>query len=315
MTTPLFSTYRQGENRVTSTFLAVLERLSRPKLDRIIGTLLGDENFKHVTFINQPQGVESTPDAKIEFRPSVWIETKIFRDTVKVDQIRRHLKAVSDNEKLLVLTPDDEKPLNLGRGRLAKKDRDKVVWTNFSTLDKILQEILRDKREPPTEKEAFLLSEFTSFIHLEGLAITSKERVMVVPSGKAWPAYKDKAIYGDIRDPNWNPSERLAFYVNKEIKPIVPKINSACTLESHEGVEKLTGNRKRIAKKLVEYHDLPEKFDPLLFIFLSQPCDHETLHLTAIKRTENGAYIQAGKKYVTLESLKTAHYTSELKTC
>jgi hypothetical protein len=32
MTTSLFSTYRQGENRVTSTFLAVLERLSLPHI-------------------------------------------------------------------------------------------------------------------------------------------------------------------------------------------------------------------------------------------------------------------------------------------
>ena len=59
MTTPLFSTYSQGENRVTATFLAVLERLSWPKMSRIIGALLGDENFRLVTFINQPSGVES----------------------------------------------------------------------------------------------------------------------------------------------------------------------------------------------------------------------------------------------------------------
>ena len=34
MTTPLFSTYTQGENRVTATFLAVLQRLSPSDLTK-----------------------------------------------------------------------------------------------------------------------------------------------------------------------------------------------------------------------------------------------------------------------------------------
>ena len=79
MTTPLFSTYSQGENRVTATFIAVLQRLSLPIMDRILGELLGEreENFNLVTFVNQPQGIESTPDAKIDTGHGVWFETKI----------------------------------------------------------------------------------------------------------------------------------------------------------------------------------------------------------------------------------------------
>ena len=50
MTTNLFSTYRQGENRVTSTFMAVLQRLSLPNIDRILQALLGRDDFSLATF-------------------------------------------------------------------------------------------------------------------------------------------------------------------------------------------------------------------------------------------------------------------------
>ena len=55
MVTPLFSTYRQGENRITATLLAVLQRLSLPNIDRILQALLEDTAFSIVTFDNQPK--------------------------------------------------------------------------------------------------------------------------------------------------------------------------------------------------------------------------------------------------------------------
>ena len=67
MTTPLFSTYRQGENRITATFLTVLQRLSLPNIDHILRRLLGkdEDSFSLVSFENQVHGKESVPDAKI----------------------------------------------------------------------------------------------------------------------------------------------------------------------------------------------------------------------------------------------------------
>ena len=124
MTTPLFSTYSQGENRVTATFLAVLERLSVVNMNRILEGLLGDEEFGLVTFANQPRGVDSTPDAKIEVGHSVWVETKIVRNAVRVNQIRNHMKAVKADEKLLVLTPDEGKPTELDSRSIRKYDRE-----------------------------------------------------------------------------------------------------------------------------------------------------------------------------------------------
>ena len=151
----LFSTYRQGENRVTSTFLAVLQRLSLPNIDRILGTLVGDTAFSLVSFENQPKGKRSTPDARIRTGFDIWIETKTESNAVRSEQVMRHLKSLGDGERLLLLTPDDDQPRNLG---------DRVIWSNFRNLVKAIEEILEDESAPPSEKEAFLLREFISMI-------------------------------------------------------------------------------------------------------------------------------------------------------
>ena len=102
-TSPLFSTYRQGENRVADTFLSVLQRLSLPSIDHILGALLGETGFSLVTFENQPIGKRMTPDARIKTGPAIWIETTTARGTVDLDQIRKLLKGVS---KVYVCTPN-----------------------------------------------------------------------------------------------------------------------------------------------------------------------------------------------------------------
>ena len=104
MTTPLFSTYRQGENRVTATLVAVLLRLSLSNIDRILQALLEDTAFSLVTFDNQPRGKESTPDARIGTGAAVWFETKTVRNAVSTQQVKSHLNSLRPSENLLLLT-------------------------------------------------------------------------------------------------------------------------------------------------------------------------------------------------------------------
>ena len=329
MTTPLFSTYSQGENRVTATFIAMLQRLSLPNMDRILGELLGEqeEDFNLVSFVLQPQGIGSTPDAKIETGHGVWFETKITTNAVLVKQIRNHMKALRRNEKLIVLTPDDERPDKLGSLSLSKNDKERIAWANFNTLDDVVKGILTDKEEPPSEFEAFLLREFSAFLQQEGLiTIPSADRVMVVPATRAWSRYYDLSIYGDMRGINWKPSDHLAFYTGNEIKKFVPRIKSTespINIMNQEEVEALDNYQKQAVEKLRCRHDVDEDWDhPLRVLFLSEPGDEETLKLKKPvendKKTRTGkswAWIMTGAKYVTLESLKKARYTSELEPC
>ncbi len=325
MTTPLFSTYSQGENRVTATFLAVLERLSVLNMSRILGTLLDDRDFSVARFINQPKGDGSIPDARIRTGHGILIETKRRRNEVRLDQIRSHLKAVFGDERLLVLTPDDNRPKSLNS--LSKEHQERVVWSNFGKLDNIVAEILNDKKSMPSEMEAFLLREFSKFLHKEGLAISSNERVIVVSAGKAWPRYNGKSIYGDIRKPNWKPSDHLAFYTRYEIKPIVPRIKSQVSpinITIDDEIGALDEYQKQVVEKLIENPVGQEDFNhPLLMLFLSGPDDRETMKLPIPievdtindKTGKREPLMMGGVRYVTLESLRNARYTSDLVFC
>src|SRR6266540_4098047 len=54
---PLFSTYCQGENRVTASLLAVLSRLGTNLTERVLGALLDEPELSLVSFTPLP----STP--------------------------------------------------------------------------------------------------------------------------------------------------------------------------------------------------------------------------------------------------------------
>ena len=331
MTTQLFSTYSQGENRVTATFIAVLQRLSLPIMDRILGELLGEreDNFNLVSFILLPKGSESDLDARIDTGHGVWFETKIKPSAVRLNQIRNHMKKVGADEKLVVLTPDDEKPTVLDSSRLREDHRNRIAWASFTKLNNVAQKILNGKEHSPSESEAFLLREFSAFLQQEGLiTIPSEDRVIVVSAGFAWPRYKDKSIYGDIRRPNWKPSDHLAFYTGGEIKSIVPRIRSTVSpinVMTEEEVMVLEDHQQKVISELTDNPGGSEDFNnSLRMLFLTGPEDSDTINLqggpivndkTSDKTGKWVPWMFGGVRYVTLESLKNARYTSELVLC
>jgi len=58
---PLFSTYRQGENRVTSSMLAVFERIDLSLLEEILAAAAGEASLEMVSFTNQPPASDRSP--------------------------------------------------------------------------------------------------------------------------------------------------------------------------------------------------------------------------------------------------------------
>jgi hypothetical protein len=60
---PLFSTYRQGENRVTASLLAVLSRLGTDLTERVLGALL-DEPDPRRAHTARPGGRRSSALAR-----------------------------------------------------------------------------------------------------------------------------------------------------------------------------------------------------------------------------------------------------------
>ena len=321
MTTPLFSTYRQGENRITATLLAVLQRLSLPNIDRILRALLEDTAFGLVTFDNQPKGRESVPDARIGTGSAIWIETKRERNKVSIYQVKSHLKSLGPRENLLLLTPDDQAPEGLD---------ERVAWSNFRTLADAVKEILGDENEPPSEREAFLLREFNLMLQQDGLLDSTEPRVMVLGARFAWPMYNKLSVYRcSTNKPmqSLRESDHMAFYAAGKIQPLVPRIKSvieSIDMSQQEEIEFLEGSQKRLADELqkkIDHHELSHEFGQAFKVmFLSEPGDDGTVKLKSPiindKKDKNGKttpFTFGQPRYVTLESLEKASKTSELE--
>lgn len=127
---------------------------------------------------------------------------------------------------LLVLTPDDVRP-----SELDKLNDPRVAWTSFTILDQAIVEMLDDKYEVVSEREAFLLRALLTMLAEEELMANAND-VVIVAARKAWPEYNELHAY--VCQPNrpFQQVSRLGFYSKGGIYPLVPKI-----LAPHDEVE------------------------------------------------------------------------------
>jgi hypothetical protein len=314
MATNLFSTYSTGENRVTASILAVLRSLSLDRMQRLLGALLESE-FELVNFQNQPgKGGLGVPDAVIQSSCRLLVETKVKRHAVKTDQLKRHLKRLDETTEatrvLLVLTPDDARP-----AAFDVLQDDRLVWSSFAAVDQAIDEMLDDKYEVVSEREAFLLRELQNMLLAENL-IGSANDVVVVPARNAWPEYQQYHAYVCQPDRPFQQVSRLAFYAHGYIHPLVPKI-----IESYDHVEfvpeKHKGQLDKLVCTLLKANKRKEG-TACKVMLLSAPDSPDTLKLASpipndlkSKIGKATAFTQ-NQRYVSSERLKTAKATSDL---
>ena len=216
----LFSTYSQGENRVTSTLLAVLENVNNQLAEDVLEALADESDLALVSFDSQVTGVESVPDAAIRGSTALWFETKTSHGAVRRDQLEAHLKALdedpADLQRLLIITPDERQP-----DTLDSVDDERVVWATFDTLVDTIETILdRDvgsaeaSMSVPTEREVFLLRELVRFLYDEELVSGRDDRVLVDAARKAWPEYQRYGLYFCQPNRSFKPVSHIAFYTD-----------------------------------------------------------------------------------------------------
>lgn len=232
MENPLFSTYRQGENRVTSSILAVLERISFALVEQILQGVLQEPETRLVTFSNQVTGPTSVPDGRVRASFSYWIETKIEPNAVRTDQIRAHIAAMDadgsvESQRLLILTPDHRQSSALS----AFSDDDRVVWASFHDLMTSIEDSLADadswltsNKPIATERERDLLRELVQFIVAEGLLGPQTPQVLVVAGRRALPDYHSWSAYVCQANRTFQRTEHIAFYTDGKIDRHVPRI-------------------------------------------------------------------------------------------
>ncbi|WP_042285195.1 hypothetical protein [Nocardiopsis alba] len=324
--TPLFSTYRQGENRVTSSMLAVFERLGLSLVEEILAKASGEATLETVTFTNQPKaGKGSVPDARISGDFTYLFEVKTDRGTVDTQQLRGHLENLEEGpgRYLFVLTPDPERPAAVE----VMQDR-RVVWFNFAALDDAITAVVDDAFLAPSERDQFLLRELRALFDNDGL-LTSDE-VVVVAASQAYPEYLESAAY--ICQPGRAFREGLThmgFYAQQAIQPHLARI---LTCESHvpftyeEALRRESngGRDARIAdliRSSLETGAREERQEYMVFL-LSEPEDPETVVLEAPLVNDTVAASgrpwawTMGQRYVSLAVLRRpgVRTTSDLET-
>ena len=313
--TNIFSTYSQGENRVTSSILAVIRSLSLDRIERILGALLEQSELEFVRFENQPsRGGDGVPDAIIQSSFRLLIETKTERDGLDRPQLERHLSRLDDAQEqsawLLILTPDDERP-----GLVEELNDDRAIWASFALLSQAIDELLDDKQEVVSEREAFLLRELQSMLEAEGL-LADPNDVVVVAARRAWQTYQDTHAY--ICQPNrsFRSVKRIGFYSRGNIYSLVPLIQEKHPDVVFEpGVH--TGKLGELVDGMLEVDESRRGQRHMVFI-LSAPNADDTLDLgrdipndKKSKTGKNTAFTMS-QRYVSSEALVAAKKTSDL---
>jgi len=326
-TLSIFSTYSQRENRITSTFLAVLQELSLSRIDALLGSILGDDTFNSITFANQPSvGAAGVPDAVISSGMHIVIETKVVRNTVDESQLLRHLERLdkvdndgsgrgnnigaSSYQKLIVLTPDANPP-----EVVEKINDDRIVWASFQGLDSSIDELFKDERSVFSEKEQLILREFQKMMS-NSLLLNPDKDTVIVPAKNAWEIYQKASVYACQVNRSFQPAEYIGFYADQHIQRVLAKIE-----EIHDNISMEKG---RYDKRLGESVDSLLKVSPQLdgvslkiFVLSSIESDSSIKLPNLIKNDKksysgkNTAFVQ-GQRYVVSEELLKAKFTSDI---
>jgi len=311
----IFSTYSTGENRVTASFLAVLRSLSLDRIHRLLGALLEQSEFELIQFENQAaKGGQTVPDAIIQSSCRILIETKTVRNGIGLPQLEGHLKRLGEGSEvmklLLVLTPDHVRPSILD----SLQDR-RVVWTSFSTIDQAIDEMLDDKYEVVSEREAFLLRQLQNMLLAEGL-LESPNDVVVVAARSAWPEYNELHAYICQPERPFQQVGRIGFYSKGVVYPLVPKI-----LSVHDNVvmqkDKYDGELGALVNRLLDER-LRAVGNQFKVMLLSSPDAPDTLKLAdpipndLKSKAGKGTAFTMGQRYVSSKALLAAKTTSDL---
>jgi hypothetical protein len=218
---PLFSTYRAGENRVTSSMLAVFERIDLSLLEAILAASTGESSLQLISFTNQPPGAgHSVPDGRISARFSYWFEVKTTRNSLSLGQLKEHLVNLADesHERLFVVTPDPAEP-----SVVAVVGDPRVVWFNFRALHDAIDVSIADPTGDVSEQARFLLRELQTLLVEDGLV--DNDDVVVVAARFAYPEYLAQSVY--VCQPGRGFRDgltHLGFYAGNAIQTHVPKI-------------------------------------------------------------------------------------------
>lgn len=333
---PLFSTYSTGENRLTSSTMAVFERIDLALVREILSAATGSgDELRAVTFENQvaPEVSRTIPDARISGRFTWWFEAKRVRGAYDApghgqDQLLDHAALLKDDLDglLFVLTPDPAPPMFFnGLGGAVQSDVvERILWLSYRRLATAIEEITGDPARLVGEQTRFLLSELVQLYEMEGL-LTNDDTV-IVAARSAWPEYLQTGVYiCQPERPFRDGLTHLGFYAGGAIQRLVPRIlahHRSVSLTMEEATHRRADGEQRLAEQIEAALDKGNRTEGAAYdvVLLSGPDDRpDTVELD--EPIQNDTKTASGKpwawtlnqRYTSLEKLRSGvRYTSEL---
>ena len=314
--TPLFSTYRQGENRVTGSMLAVFERIDLMLVERLLGAASGESELQMVDFRNQVAGDESVPDASISAHFKYLFEVKTERQWVAADQLQRHLTSLTGDgkEHLFVVTPDVDEPEEV---RSLRVEDAPVSWFSFARLADSISQVLRDPAIMVFQREEFLLRELIRLFGDDGLLDPVADTV-IVPGVNAHTFYQRYGLYNRNPDRSIRRHVRhLGFSPGKAIQREIPTIRERydCIDISRKNATQLASssdsNERAVGEALLRAIDdghFSGGMEQQVFL-LSKVDDPETIMLSRTIRIPGAPW--QNQRYVSSEALRAEPATTE----
>ena len=320
----LFSSYKQGENRVTGTILAVFERLNFHIVESILKKCTDFEDEQLLNFTNQAKTTNSNsvPDGLISANFNFYLETKTSEGSLNPTQLQQHLKLVKKGKKLIYLTPHHTQPSSL-------KNK-KIYWLNFQHLKEYIESTIQEEEKIITEREKYLLYELLDFFNAENLLTEGAEkRVLIIPASNAIKEYDKKEVYICQKNRTFQPSHNIAFYYKNQIEKIIPKVYAYIdevnlAYEKYENYQKdifyFDETKKNYVKqKLAELSKTWNKEHVRKILILSKKDSEDTIKLSEpivndsknVDGTRTVAFTQ-NQRYSTIDKIKIATKTSEL---
>jgi len=328
MANSIFSTYSTAENRVTSTILAVFEKLNSSTVTRVLQVFMEDSTVELIEYENQVNSYDSVPDGRIKGLFDYIIETKVVPNSINKKQIINHCKSLKyDFSRLIVLTPDFDYPKVLKD--LGNDFTEKIIWGNFDRIIEGIDSVIQESMVL-LDREKFLLIELKEFIINQSLTAEDYSRkVLIIPAGSAWNFYEKYSVYKCQANRSFQQSSYMGFYADKQIKEFFPKIlgyvDSLNLQKDDLNKAKIhlinNSNENEIRGKLINLKDSLKSHGwnaNNKYIILTDKFDEDTFKNSYPIENDKTSYSDKGTAYVqkqtyqNLDNLIAKKYTSEL---
>lgn len=229
-TNTFMNPYQQPENRLTYSFLCLVEHLSvesAAKILRLAGFSATSVESHELELLYG--GGEGNPDGSITLNPQsdskavLYLENKTWRRHLDADQVRRHAKRLRPNKDWLMVIAADRNDRQI-------LNQVNVSRVSFITWNELVCHLGELAAQATDSKEAFLLEQFVDYAESSGEAWRAK-----MIEEELLKNYSERLRYKESEHTFGREAWRLIDTVRDEVLANFPEQIVSGEMQSHLG--------------------------------------------------------------------------------